>query len=176
MAARSCCLVASLVVTAWSLPLSRPQLSETQLVISADVQAGVLDVVSMADLDCQLAAVFDTLGYNGILTTVADASSHRLLQTGDVPPTMLQFKYTVRCPIGDCVSVMASLNNLRDDPAAGLAHAQLLIDAMNDILTPFGMDGSIISSAADIAAKIGEPIAVAITIPAPAPAPPIGGG
>ena len=162
----------SLVVAAWSMPLASPPLSEAQLVISAEVQAGVLDIISKIDLDGRLVAIFDSAsGDSGTFTTVADASPHRQLQSDAI---QLQFKYRVRCTI-DCDSITSTMENLRSDDAAGLAHAQSIIDAMNAVLVPYGLSGAIISSAADIAATISPPTLVAIHLPPapdPCPAPP----
>ena len=84
--------------------------------------------------------------------SVASESAPRRLQTSGI----LSITYVINCG-ANCDAVSARLSTFASDPAAGEAHAQAIIAAVNSAATSSGFGNVVISTAADVAATIREP-------------------
>eukprot|EP01052_Picozoa_sp_SAG31_P037530 SAG31_NODE_4861_length_2901_cov_18.987509_1_plen_271_part_01 len=86
--------------------------------------------------------------------------------------TRLVMTYSVSCQTSACESIRESMNALTDGGEASLAHAQRIIDGMNEVGQQLGFGSVVLSSAGDVAATMSEPELVTINIPIPQPPPP----
>ena len=109
-------------------------------------------------------------GYE-VVASVVGADGHRRLQAG----TSLSITYTISCG-NNCDAVANTLASFASDPAAGLAHAQSIIAAVNSAAASSGFGNNVVqSSASEVLATLDVPDTVSITLPpAPCvPAPPL---
>eukprot|EP01043_Picozoa_sp_COSAG02_P065711 COSAG02_NODE_9999_length_2054_cov_2.420972_2_plen_253_part_00 len=142
-----------------------------------------IDVATTQDISTagSLSAVENTIatsmssqfGYD-VDVSISGAEGHRRLQAG----TSLSISYTIMCG-SSCDAVADRLSTIANDPAAGIAHAQSIIAAVNSAAASSGFGNDVVtSSPSDVAATIVAPDTVSITLPpspSPPPAPPPGG-
>jgi hypothetical protein len=104
----------------------------------------------VADVDLSSSDFADAIrGSNAHFSTAVGTSieivdGHRRLQTGE---TVLTFKFQVICngAYVACNDLSSTLTDLKNNPAASLAHAQALIDGINEIGLSLGFSSAVIS-------------------------------
>lgn len=98
-------------------------------------------------------ALADELDLDLLAVSVDSDSASRRLQTS----SSLTITYVIDCG-ANCAAVSAQLSTFATDPAAGVAHAQSIIAAINSAAASSGFgSGVVLSSAADVAATLVEP-------------------
>ena len=144
MAVWSACILA-LVANVAAVPMISTQ--SRSFSVSMHTSASFVDATDLAQLGSALTSTA-LAGFNAAVDVSVETAARRQLQDGT---TTLRLSYVVACG-SSCDAVTAAITTLATDPAAGEAHANLLITAINSAATAAGFTSPVVvSSAADLA-------------------------
>eukprot|EP01052_Picozoa_sp_SAG31_P038820 SAG31_NODE_5259_length_2645_cov_2.607227_2_plen_469_part_00 len=176
------CLRKAVVGLTWMLPLLEAvplvddgaQTIEASFVVAANVGDSTSAVARIIEsFDGPPLDTFD-LPATVSLHVHGSSSHRRKLQTST---SDLVVTYRINCGL-NCVEARRAVNAWATDSAAGLAHADSIIAAVNSAAASSGFSNAVVSSASDVAASIMTPQMVNVVLPpppsplAPEPGPP----